>query len=240
MRVCRSHPHRCFQCFHLHESVCAKGLVASRTKSVVVGVTNSFSPSLWNVPHRWQADLKNRELALECGINTQYLVARVQGDQRKEGGATCMWDYRCACDVFSASKRTIRGLGLSDSHSVQAYFSLDAFSSNTRSQDVSRELGRDPSEGACLACQDSNDSKTHLRAYLRASAVTLASPSATCARFSPPPFPPSTAPAESSSARGTVTNQPKISRRQNERWGDFTSWRSKTTPMPMTSLVFGC
>ncbi|CAN0574706.1 unnamed protein product, partial [Ectocarpus sp. 12 AP-2014] len=31
-----------------------------------------------------QADLKNRELALECGINTQYLVARVQGDQRKE------------------------------------------------------------------------------------------------------------------------------------------------------------
>lgn len=48
-----------------------------------------------------KADLKNRELALECGINTQYLVARVVGDQRKEGerrqkfftipndGATC-------------------------------------------------------------------------------------------------------------------------------------------------------
>lgn len=33
----------------------------------------------------WQADLKNRELVLECGINTQYLVARVAGDQRKEG-----------------------------------------------------------------------------------------------------------------------------------------------------------
>ncbi|CAN0265334.1 unnamed protein product [Ectocarpus sp. 6 AP-2014] len=32
----------------------------------------------------FKADLKNRELALECGINTQYLVARVQGDQRKE------------------------------------------------------------------------------------------------------------------------------------------------------------
>ncbi|CAM9498434.1 unnamed protein product [Laminaria digitata] len=32
----------------------------------------------------FKADLKNRELALECGINTQYLVARVIGDQRKE------------------------------------------------------------------------------------------------------------------------------------------------------------
>ncbi|CAM9105627.1 unnamed protein product [Pylaiella littoralis] len=32
----------------------------------------------------FKADLKNRELALECGINTQYLVARVVGDQRKE------------------------------------------------------------------------------------------------------------------------------------------------------------
>ncbi|CAM9338370.1 unnamed protein product, partial [Phaeothamnion confervicola] len=45
-----------------------------------------------------RADLKRRELVLECGINTQYLVARVQDEQRAEAQA------------FEAGKTAARGL----------------------------------------------------------------------------------------------------------------------------------
>jgi RNA-binding protein Tab2/Atab2 len=42
-----------------------------------------------------KADLKRRELVMECGISTQYLVARVQDEQRAEAQVRC-----CCCCLF--------------------------------------------------------------------------------------------------------------------------------------------
>lgn len=77
---------------HLVRSMLYLESVCRRITAVVVSCSCGCSTRLFICDNRrdgrvmgWQADLKNRELALECGINTQYLVARVQGDQRKEG-----------------------------------------------------------------------------------------------------------------------------------------------------------